>query len=550
MKLLFKYLFIGLLLFARLAFSDETMKLSKDVLKILNHTIGPNKSGELRLELDKAELLYELTETNKNIDCMVFHGSVDKSEQKLLSQVEYGTAKFNLTYPGVDLSQFEPGLVHMKKGQKRVLIMRGELDGEPVYFRLEITEGKKGMVSYVKIPNAVKKEDKFKLDAILKDETPANLKKVGYKGNSKVVGVKGSKDLGESGSEINWSVKEDESSAELVIKTDENPDKIIIGLNKKGEDQNEVNAGFEKKLGALEVKGKTTLKNDNEPVHKGSVKLGDDKASIGADVELGETGTKTGIKALKKIGDADLDGSYTVKSETGEYEVKAGVGYKIDDNQKVKLGATVNEKSDESIDVSYSHTSKDKKTKFEAIAKAIIVEEEEVELETKLKVSKESKDGDDKVSVSVAPKLDTSGALKAIVVEAGWDHKVSENAEVGLFAKSSVSPGGSALEEQAVGIKAKFEFGGPDKEIKILSVYKLHKVQIEQNEGAYKAAYYLIYKYRCHLKTKKLKIEKPRKKLFGGYDLKHLPMTAMPVNATPEEEYTIPRGVDKFQFCK
>lgn len=549
MKPLILILF-AFILTASQSFAEESHKLTKDVLKVLNHTLGPNSEGKLRLELDKAELLYELTETNQGIDCMSFHGSVDRENEKLLRQVEHGTAKFELTYPGLDLSKFEPGLVHLRKGQTRVLILKGELDGEEVFFRLKIKEGKKGVLSYVKVKPTLGGDDGLKLDPILKNEDPSELKKVGYKGKSKIVGVKGSKDLGNSGSEINWSVEKESSKAELVIQTDENPDKIILGLNRKGEGTNEVSAGFEKEIGFLKVKGKTALKTESEAVHSGEVKIGDEKASLSADLELGEDSTKTGVKASKKIGDLDLEGKYSGKAESGEYDVSTGVGYKIDERRDVKLEASVNEKSEESININYSHSSVDKKNKVEVIAKAIIVDEDEIEFETKIKTSRELKNGKDKVSVSVAPKLDTSGTVKAIIVEAGFDRKISENGEIGLFAKSSVSPSGDTEEEHDIGIKAKFEFGGPNKEVKILSVYKLYKTQIENNNGAYKAAYYLIYKYRCNLKTKKLKIEKPRKKLFGGYDLKHLPMTAMPVDAVPELEYTLPKGIDKDKFCK
>ena len=542
-------LFIAFL-YANSVFAEEPMKLTKDVLEILNHTVGRGPEGKLRLELDKAELLYELTETNQRIDCMKFHGSVPQKDQKLLSQVERGEAKFDLTYPGLDLSKFEPGLVHLSKGQSRILIMRGELDGELVYFRLEIIEGKKGILSYVKIKPSKKAEERFKIEPILKNDESSDLNKVGYKGKSKVIGVKGTNELGDSGSEINWSVEKESSKAELVIKTDENPDKIILGLNRKGPDSNELSAGFEKKLGVLEVKGKTSLKTQSRPVHSGEVKIGDDKASLSADLELGENSTKTGVTAKKKLGNLDLEGKYSGVAENGEYDVSTGVAYKIDERQKVLLEVGVNEKSEESVHLSYGHTSKDKKTKVEVIAKAIIVKEEEIELETKLKVTKELKDAKDKVSISVAPKLDTSGAVKAIVIETGWDHKISENGEVGIFASSSISPIEDSQEVHDIGIKAKFKFGGPNKEIKILSVYQLYKTQIKENNGTYKAAYYLVYKYRCNLKTKKLKIEKPRKKLFGGYNLKHLPMTAMPVDAVPVSEYTLPKGVDKNQFCK
>ncbi len=529
--------------------ANEVTTFSKDILAILNHTVGKSEDGKLRLELDKAELLFELTQTDKRIDCMVFHnGYSDQENQSLINKVESGRAKFDLVYPGIDLSQFEPALVHLKKGQSRVLIMKGELDGEAVYFRLEIKEGKKGRLSYVKI-NKKSNNAILVFEPILEDKTPSDLKKVGYKGDPKVVGVKGSNKIGDSDNEVNWSVKKESSSAELVIKTDENPDKIIVGLKRKNQDEGQVSAGFEKKIGEFEVKGATVKKTDKEAVHNGSVKIGDEKASLEADLELGEESTKTGFKAKKKLGDVDLESKYEGTRESGEYDISAGAGIKIDENQKVTLEAGVNEKSEESLSVNYTHTSKDKKTKFEVAGKAIIVEEEETGIEAKVKISKELKNEKDELSVSVAPTLDTSGAVKAIVVEAGWDRKISENANVGIFAKSSVSPSGATEEQHDIGIKAKFEFGGPNKEIKILKVYKLHKTQIEENDGKYKAAYYLIWKYNCNLRTKKLKIDKPRKKLFGGYDLKHLPMTAMDVDSLPVSEYTIPSGIDKNKFC-
>ncbi|MFT6068984.1 MAG: hypothetical protein ACJAT2_002229 [Bacteriovoracaceae bacterium] len=550
MKAILKILILLLLFVPRPTLADNLSAFTKDILAVLNETIGKTEDGKLRLELDKAELLFELTQTNKRINCMVLHDSyVDEENQALLNRVESGSAKFDLTYPGLDLSKFEPGLVHLKKGQSRVLIMKGELDGEPVYFRLEISEGKKGILSYVKV-NKTKTKEKENYEAIFEEKTPSELKKVGYKGDSKIVGVKGSNKIGASENEINWSVKKDSSSAELVIKTDENPDKIIVGLNRKGEDQGELKAGFEKKIGELEVKGGTSKKSDKRAVHNGSVKIGNEKASLKVDVELGEESTKTGLKAKKKLGDLDLESKYSGEAESGEYDVTAGAGIKIDEQQKITLEAGVNEKSEESLSVNYTHTSKDKKTKFEMAGKAIIVEEAETGIEAKVKVSKELKNEKDELSVSVAPTLDTSGAVKAIVVEAGWDRKINEGAKVGIFAKSSVSPSGNSEEQHDIGIKANFEFGGPNKEIKILSVYKLHKTQIEENNGKYKAAYYLIWKYNCNQRTKKLRIDKPRKKLFGGYDLKHLPMTAMDVDDMPVTEYTIPSGIDKDNFCK
>jgi len=577
--MLLKFLLLFTILIPTASFADEVDTLSEDVLEILSHVIGKNSEGKERLELDKMHLLYELTKTGENFDCMLMHAAyTQEKSEKLLRSVEHGNAKFDLFYPGVDLSKFEAEFIQLKKGQTRVLILKGELDGEPVYFRLEIDENKKASVSYVKIPNEQAEEKTNKAIPIYEEDTSSELKKVGYSGNKKLIGVKGVKDLSESGSKIDWSVKKDSAEAKLTIQADGKPDQITVGLKINLEEQQEISGGIVKQVGAIKtsatgklnqdgvsqgdikvesdlgplgVEVKSTVKTDAVPVHSGKLSLKKDDSEISAEATLNDDKTTTAVKAKTKIGEFDLSGEHSTVIETGEFQVKAGIGKDITKQQRIETAIVVDEKSQETIGVDYTYTNKDNKIKFKAAAKAIIVEEGETTIETSVSVEKKSQDGRDTITLSVKPVVSSGGSVETISAESSWDRKVSSNANIGIYAKTTVSSKEDVDPVHDIGIKAKVEFGGADKNIKILSVYKLHEVKIEEKNGEkYKAAYYLIWKYRCDLKKKKLKIEKPRKKLFGGYDVNHLPMSAMPLDAIPEAEYTLPKGVDKNTFCK
>ena len=560
-----RYLIVITFLISNSSYSSEVDLLSKDILEVLSHVVGKNSEGKERLELDKTQLLYELTKTGDRFDCMRFHdGYSEEKNEKLLSKVEHGSAKFELMYTKIDLSEFEIDFIQLKNSQSRVLIVKGELDGVPVYFRLEIGDDKKASVSYVKIQDEKVKEES-------KNITPI------YQGKT-IVGVSGTRDINETGSELNWEVNEDGGAAELIIKTDGEPDQISVGLKRKLNGDQEISGGIVKKTGALttsisgknnqdglvqseikvetkagpiDIEVKSNIKADSDPTHSGMFSVGKGDSSLSAGASLNKDSTNTIITAKTKLTGIDLSGEHSQKIESGEYQIKTGAGINLTEQQRLESNLTLTEKSKKAVGLNYTYTTKDSKVKFNAGAKVILAEKDDKAFETTISIDKQSKDGRDTITLSAQPILSSKGSIDSVKVGSNWDRKISSNANFGIYAKTTQSLNTELETNYDVGVRAKVEFGGPNKNIKVLRVYKLHEIKtVEKLDSKYKTASYLVWNYQCNLKKKKLTIKKPKKKFFGGYDLKNIPITAMPLEVIPEKEYTSPKGINKDSFCK
>jgi hypothetical protein len=309
--------------------------LTSDTKKILELLVEDDLNENLRIEVDKLQLLQSVQQLEFfKLKCNhVLSPPLDKIQEL------NGTKSIYLTSNNPILSKIGINLIHLTSLRGRTIYAKGDLNGESVYYKLEITKDKKVSLTYVPI-----NKDHIPREPIVsdpgkpskeKDKEKKSKEGFSVKAEKKGNGVKSTFTSIKSGKPvIIFEVDKEKIKAQTNISNSDDTQSITVDgeVNENGIGNVQANLSLKDKEKKNEIYAKAIIISEGGPSIRGiGYKYKGEHTEFGVE-QSGEVTTTT-AKVQKKVGALDFNGQ--VKVNNSGISSQGGVKFVSEDKKTI-----------------------------------------------------------------------------------------------------------------------------------------------------------------------------------------------------------------------
>jgi hypothetical protein len=472
---------------------------SEQVTKILEATDGKNASQ--KLAISQLSVLAIITKTVDQNGCEQSHilgetpSALEKNLKVIIGQRELPTELIHL--------------LDLKLPGQRDIIFSGKIGNDPAGKYL-LSIGPNGQALLYRLDNSTPR---------WKQESRETVKDGSLVSAENTITTP-------SGESVKIQGRENGAMLEFKGQTE------LENLPLKLDNQTSINYSTTDKGEIVELAGKVGISNGPVRLDTRVKQKGEEDTEVGARIEIKP------IEQLKIANDITTQNGIFNKNETvvetqaGPIKLTGAIIYDAKSEQSYRLGCSAPvDLAGEKVELTCAVEGTQQ---AEATISGGVTWEKKITSDVKLKTKIQAKTKEGEV-LSTGARVDLT-------------REVAPGQNYGAYIQVDQAAGKEAV--ASVGVQAKIEIGrqGP---ASMLRVFKLYKTQVETRGGSQqRIAYYQTWKYVCDLDKKRLKIEEPRKRFFGGVDESTLYQIALPIRKAPVETFQEPADIKLESFCR
>lgn len=531
---------------------EEIQQFGNDIHQILTQLVNKEIPQEFQANVDGLKLLMEIGhDVNTNQKCSKYteHYLNDEYTHKLGL---LGDTELNLGIVAGDMqfTSVSPELIHLVKEGNRVLFLRGELNGQEVYYKLVLTTDGRSHLSY--LPLTEKKEtEPFKLvtSASIKEPTASEMAN-NPDSIPEVQVVKAKLIDRETNQEVGtFQSGQEHVAASTTIYSEDGAQSVTLSgkvkdINNPEGTSEEAGVTYSHQGELTKYKASGTMTEEGAVITQhGSINVGDEQTKLTVyGNTVGTIVEKTGAKITEKINDdvtVSLGQSFHLVNESSETEfgftadqlsgqMKLGIsdrGETLDLSSKYQVSdstAVTSQYKDQityqqvGVGAEYKHQAESGNFKAGCTAVLQMNEDGTTTATPTVKYSSKLGEGDaHAISCEAGPSF-TGGEFEGITFKTQYDYNIPDTTgSIGVYVAGKAHSNSPVPRDTSiqVGVAASVKWGGPREHVSMLKVYQLYHTEVvTRADRTIRLSYYLTHKYFCDEKKQRLtfKDETPR----------------------------------------
>lgn len=570
---------------------EDIQQFGNDIHLILTQLVNIGMPQEFQANVDGLKLLMEIGhDVNTKQKCRTHteHYLNDEFTHKLGM---LGDTELNL---GIEAGEMQftaisPELIHLVKEGNRVLFLRGELNGQEVYYKLILTTDGKSHLSY--LPLTEKKESSpFKLvtSASVKEPTAADMA-ANPDAIPEVQVVKAKLIDRETNKEVGtFHSGQEHVAASTTVYSEDGAQSVTLSgkvkdINNPEGTSQEAGVSFSHQGEYAKYKATGTMTEEGAVVKQhGSINVGDEQTRLSVyGNTIGTAVEKTGAKITEKINEdvtISLGQSFHHVRERAETEIgftadqlsgqmKLGIsdrGETLELSSKYQVSdstAVTSQYKDQftyqqiGLGAEYQHQAESGQFKAGCMAVVQMNEDGTTTATPKVRYSSKLGEGDAHVISCEAGPSFTDGEFEGITFKTQYDYNIPDTTgSVGVYVagKAHSNPPHPRDSSIQVGVAASVKWGGPREHVSMLKVYQLHHTEVVTHaDRTFRLSYYLTHKYFCDENKQRLTFKDETARTFWKKEPKLDQMYKMasdPTSSPPQYIYQ-PTDLRPNDFC-
>lgn len=570
---------------------EEIQQFGNDIHQILTQLVKKDKSQEFLANVDGLKLMMEIGhDVNTNQKCTKYtdHYLNDEYTHKigLLGDTELN---LGIVAGEMQFTTVSPELIHLVKDGTRVLFLRGELNGQEVYFKLVLTSEGQSYLSY--LPLTEKKESgPFKLvtSASVKEPSAADMAKNPDSVpevqvvNAKLIDRETNKEIG------TFQTGQEHVAASTTVYSEDGAQSVTFSgkvkdINDPEGTSQEAGLAYSHDGEITKYKASGTMTEEGTVITQhGSINVGDDQTKLSVyGNTVGATFEKTGAKITEKINDdvtVSLGQSFHLANDSSETEfgftadqlsgqMKLGIsdnGETLELSSKYQVNDSTSVTSQYKDQITYQQVGLGAEYKhqaesgnFKAGCMAVLKMNEDGTTTTTPTIKYSSKLGEGDahaISCEAGPSF-TGGEFEGITFKTQYDYNIPDTTgSIGVYVAGKAHSNSSVPRDNSiqVGVAASVKWGGPREHVSMLKVYQLYHTEIvTRADRTFRLSYYLTHKYFCDDKRQRLTFKDETARTFWRREPKLDQMykaASDPASLPPQYIYQ-PKNLRPDSFC-